>query len=84
MARIPAGELARIKREVSLLALIQQQGHAVTRLGKDHAIHCPFHEQGTRGQSRFCYSQDAIDATAARNLTSETEGISGHREGSVH
>lgn len=47
MARIPADELARLKSEVSLLALVEQQGYPVTRLGKDHAIHCPFHKDDT-------------------------------------
>lgn len=47
MARIPADELARLKSDVSLLALVEQQGYTVTRMGKDHAIQCPFHDDDT-------------------------------------
>jgi DNA primase catalytic core len=47
MARIPNDELARIKTEVSLLALVEQQGHQVTKQGKDYAVSCPFHDDDT-------------------------------------
>lgn len=47
MARIPAAELERLKREVSLVRLIQSQGHTLTKRGKDWVMHCVFHEEKT-------------------------------------
>ena len=47
MARIPTDQLERIKTEISLLRLVESQGYAVTQQGKDHAIHCPFHDDDT-------------------------------------
>jgi DNA primase catalytic core len=44
MARIPDGELERLKREVSLAWLIEGQGIALTSQGKDLACRCPWHE----------------------------------------
>ena len=44
MARIPDGELERLKREVSLARLIEGQGIALTAQGKDLACRCPWHE----------------------------------------
>jgi DNA primase catalytic core len=44
MARIPDGELERLKREVSLVRLIEGQGIALTSQGKDLACRCPWHE----------------------------------------
>jgi DNA primase len=44
MARIPDGELERLKREVSLVRLIEGQGIALTTQGKDLACRCPWHE----------------------------------------
>lgn len=44
MARIPDGELERLKNEVSLLRLIEAAGIALTRQGKDFACRCPWHE----------------------------------------
>ncbi|MGR3011383.1 CHC2 zinc finger domain-containing protein [Vibrio vulnificus] len=37
----------RIKQDVSLLRLVESQGHAVTRQGKDYVVCCPFHEENT-------------------------------------
>jgi DNA primase len=48
MARIPDEELERLKREVSLVRLIEAQGLALTVQGKDLACRCPWHE-GDRG-----------------------------------
>lgn len=47
MARIPEAELARLKREVSLLRLIQSQGHELKRQGKNWVMRCVFHEEKT-------------------------------------
>jgi DNA primase catalytic core len=44
MARIPDGELERLKREVSLVRLIESQGLQLTSQGKDLACRCPWHE----------------------------------------
>jgi DNA primase len=44
MARIPDVELERVKREVSLVRLIEGQGIALISQGKDLACRCPWHE----------------------------------------
>ena len=44
MARIADTELERIKREVSLVRLIEGQGHRLVSQGKDLACRCPWHE----------------------------------------
>jgi hypothetical protein len=44
MARIPDEELERLKREVSLVRLIEGQGHTLNSQGKDLACRCPWHE----------------------------------------
>ena len=44
MALLPDADIQRLKTEISLLRLIESQGHVVTRQGKDAAIRCPFHE----------------------------------------
>jgi DNA primase len=44
MARLPDADVQRLKTEISLVRLVESQGHAVTRQGKDAAIRCPFHE----------------------------------------
>ncbi|WP_339495536.1 CHC2 zinc finger domain-containing protein [Pseudomonas sp. RA_105y_Pfl2_P56] len=47
MARIPTAELERLKREVSLVRLIQSQGHELKKRGKDWVMRCVFHEENT-------------------------------------
>lgn len=44
MARIPDGELERLKGQVSLLRLIEASGIKAVRQGKDWACRCPWHE----------------------------------------
>ncbi|HEY3616071.1 MAG TPA: CHC2 zinc finger domain-containing protein [Candidatus Sulfotelmatobacter sp.] len=48
MAHIPAHELDDIKRHVSLLALVQSQGHKLKKQGADsYVCLCPFHAEKT-------------------------------------
>jgi len=47
MARLPDEQVARLKREVSLVRLVQSQGHALVRHGKDWLMRCPFHDDKT-------------------------------------
>jgi DNA primase len=44
IARIPDGELERLKREVSLECPIEAQGLKLSVQGKDLACRCPWHE----------------------------------------
>ena len=44
MARIPDDQIERIKREVSLLRLVEKQGYQLKKQGKDYALSCPFHK----------------------------------------
>src|SRR5579859_2130772 len=44
MARIADAELERLKQEVSLMRLIEGQGHRLIAQGKDLACRCPWHE----------------------------------------
>jgi DNA primase len=44
MARIPEGQLERLKQEVSLARLIESQGIVLISQGKDLACRCPWHE----------------------------------------
>lgn len=43
MARIPEHEVERLKREVSLVRLLEGQGHTLTKQGRDLACRCPWH-----------------------------------------
>jgi len=47
MARIPKDQLERIKQDVSLLRLVESQGYALQKQGKDYAVCCPFHDDKT-------------------------------------
>ncbi len=47
MARIPDEQIARIKREVSLLRLAESQGYKPIKQGKEYAVNCPFHDDKT-------------------------------------
>jgi DNA primase len=44
MARIPDGELERLRTEVDLIRLIEADGLVLKKIGKDLACACPFHE----------------------------------------
>lgn len=47
MARIPEAELERLKSEVSLVRLVESQGHNLTRRGRDFVMACVFHDEKT-------------------------------------
>ncbi|MBD1587623.1 hypothetical protein HAQ06_13250 [Pseudomonas sp. C2L12B] len=47
MARIPEAEPERLKLEVSLVRLIQSQGHELKKRGKDWVMCCVFHDEST-------------------------------------
>jgi DNA primase len=47
MPRIPQEELERLKREVSLVRLIEAQGHELKKRGRDWVMRCVFHEEDT-------------------------------------
>ncbi|WP_153100233.1 CHC2 zinc finger domain-containing protein [Paraburkholderia hayleyella] len=47
MPRIPEAELERLKREVSLLRLVESQGHTLKKRGRDWVMRCVFHEEDT-------------------------------------
>jgi len=47
MPRLSDAELTRLKNEVSLLRLVESQGHQPKKQGKDYVISCPFHEEDT-------------------------------------
>jgi len=47
MARIPEAELERLKNEVSLVRLIESQGHKLQKRGKDWVMRCLFHDDST-------------------------------------
>lgn len=47
MPRIPDSELERIKNDVSLVRLIESQGHKLVKRGKDWVMRCVFHEETT-------------------------------------
>ena len=47
MARLADDVINRIKSDVSLLRLVESQGHKVTKQGKDYVVCCPFHEEKT-------------------------------------
>ena len=47
MPRIPDVEIERLKKEVSLLRLMESQGHTLIRRGKNHVMRCVFHDDAT-------------------------------------
>lgn len=47
MARIPEAQIEQLKQNVSLLRLIESQGHTPKKQGKDWLMHCPFHDDKT-------------------------------------
>ena len=47
MARIPEHEIEQLRQQVSLVRLIEADGIALTKQGKDYACRCPFHDDAT-------------------------------------
>ena len=47
MARLADEVINWIKEDVSLLRLVESQGHKVAKQGKDYMVSCPFHEEKT-------------------------------------
>ena len=47
MARIPDGDIERMKAEVSLVRLVEASGVALEKRGADHVGRCPFHDDKT-------------------------------------
>ena len=47
MARMTPAELEQLKRDVSLVAVAQSQGHRLAKRGKDVVLCCPFHPDKT-------------------------------------
>ncbi len=47
MARLPESQITRLKTEISLVRLAEQQGYAPKKQGKDYAVRCPFHDDLT-------------------------------------
>ncbi|NRB25947.1 CHC2 zinc finger domain-containing protein [Shewanella sp.] len=47
MARLKESVIEQIKRDVSLLRLVESQGHKPKAHGKDKVIPCPFHQDNT-------------------------------------
>jgi DNA primase len=47
MARLAEAVIERIKQDISLVRLVESQGHGLKKHGKDYALNCPFHEDRT-------------------------------------
>ncbi len=47
MARISDDILKRLKEDISLVRLLESQGHQLKKQGKDYITRCPFHEDDT-------------------------------------
>ena len=47
MARLSDAEVNKLKTQISLLRLVEAQGHQPKKQGKDYVISYPFHEEDT-------------------------------------
>jgi len=47
MARLAESVIERIKQNISLVRLVESQGHQLKKHGKGYALNCPFHEDKT-------------------------------------
>jgi len=81
MARLSDQELTKLKSEVSLLRLVESQGHAPKKQGKDYVIICPFHEEATpsliispKNNLFHCFGCDA--AGSVIDWVMKTRGVS--------
>ena len=64
MARLAEGVIEQIKQEVSLVRLVESQGHQLKKHGKDYALNCPFHVERAFPNRLFIEFRD--DFTLAR------------------
>jgi hypothetical protein len=64
MARIPAEEIERIKRETDLAALVQASGVLLRRHGADLLGLCPFHDSTTTASRRSSSPRRRASGTA--------------------
>lgn len=79
MARIADADLERLKREISLVRLIEGQGIKLVSQGKDLACRCPWHE-GAGSEERALLGEFAgIDAGA--QAPDQDEGARVHLHG---
>ncbi|MFT5529150.1 MAG: DNA primase [Alteromonadaceae bacterium] len=80
MARLKESVIEQIKRDVSLLRLVESQGHKPKAHGKDKVIPCPFHQDNTASlvispNNLFnCFGCGA--AGSVIDWTMKTQGIS--------
>jgi DNA primase len=80
MARLKESVIEQIKRDVSLLRLVESQGHKPKTHGKDKVIPCPFHQDNTAScvispNNLFnCFGCGA--AGSVIDWTMKTQGIS--------
>ncbi len=81
MARLSEAELSKLKNEVSLLRLVESQGHTPKKQGKDYVISCPFHEEATpsliispKNNLFHCFGCDA--AGSVIDWVMKTRGVS--------
>ena len=81
MARIPPAEIERLKQEISLVRLVESQGHQPKKQGKDYVMRCPFHEDDTpslvispRKNLYHCFGCGA--AGTVIDWTMKTQGLS--------
>jgi DNA primase len=47
MARLPNDLITRLKQDISLVRLMESQGHVLKKQGKDQVTTCPFHDDKT-------------------------------------
>jgi DNA primase len=81
MARLSDDEVNKLKTQISLLRLVEAQGHAPKKQGKDYVISCPFHEEATpsliispKNNLFHCFGCDA--AGSVIDWVMKTRGVS--------
>jgi len=81
MARLPDQEVNKLKTEISLLRLVESQGHESKKQGNDYVISCPFHEEDTpsliispKNNLFHCFGCDA--AGSVIDWVMKTRGVS--------
>jgi DNA primase catalytic core len=81
MARLSDAEVNKLKTEISLLRLVESQGHESKKQGNDYVISCPFHEEDTpsliispKNNLFHCFGCDA--AGSVIDWVMKTRGVS--------